>query len=172
MTQAKAKKTTPAGQRPPTQDHQPKRDPLAPQRLRLGGKSRVLRFDGNAMIEACAETGLEDIQAVIEAASRLNPRVLRALVWAGLLHEDRDLELEDVGALLGDAGSGSASYTEAMIAGIAAVSAALGVDSTELADVVGKAQAGADPTRRGAGTGATPSTPPSEQGSATPSSGG
>lgn len=165
------KKKVAPGQRPPTQDHQAPRDRLATQRIKIGGKSRVLRFDGNAMIEACAETGLEDIEAVIDAASRLNPRVIRALVWAGLLHEDEPLEIAEVGALLGDGKSGSATYQDAMIAGIAAVSSALGVDSGELADVVARAQEAGDPTKRGAGTGTTPSTPHSEPGSATPSSG-
>ncbi|TFV83161.1 hypothetical protein [Blastococcus sp. CT_GayMR16] len=172
MTPPKVKKANAsAGQRPPTQDHQAKRDPHAAQRLRIGGRSRVLRFDGNAMIEACALTGLEDIEAVMEAASRLNPRVIRAVVWAGLLHEGDPLELEEVGALLGDGKSGSASWKDAMMAGIAAISSALGVDSAELADAVVRAQAGEDPTKRGAGTGTTPSTPRSEPGSATPSSG-
>lgn len=164
MTSAKAKKAAgPTGQRPPTSDHLPRRDPLAPQRLRLGGRSRVLRFDGNAMIEACAETGLDDIQAVIEAASTLNPRVIRALVWAGQLHEDNPLELEQVGALLGS-GSGATSFADAMTAGISAVAAALGVDSGQMAETIARAQEGADPTRRGAGTGQTPSTPHSAPG--------
>ena len=148
------------------QDHQTKTDPRGLQRLKIGGKSRLLRFDANAIIEACDAAGVDDIIDVLDGAGRMNVRLLRAGLWAGLLHEDPDLQIEDVGAWIGD-GKNQLSISDAMIPLVAAVNAAIGVDEAETAKAVEGAK---DPTKRG-GTGRKRSAPRSPQGSRTSSSG-
>jgi hypothetical protein len=147
------------------QDRKAKADPRGVQRLKIGGKSRLLRFDANAIIEACDATGMDDLESILNAAAALNVRMLRALTWAGLLHEEEDLELREVGSWIGD-GKGLTSVSDVLVACIGAVNTAIGVDPEETEAAI----ATADPTRRG-GTGAKRSAPRSQPGSATPSSG-
>lgn len=153
------------------QDHKTKTDPRGLQRVKLGGKSRMLRFDGNAIIEACDATGMDNIEDILIAAGNLNFKTLRALTWAGLLHEDPDLELLDVGAMLGD-GKNLTPFTEVLPACVTAVNAAIGVSAEETQQAMDEAEAEqARPTRRG-GTGKKSAAPRPPRGSATPSSGG
>lgn len=59
--------------------------------IELGGKTRRLAYDLNAL---CA---LEDHGGIDQTGS---PKGLRAMLWAGLLHEEPDLSLDDVGRLV------------------------------------------------------------------------
>ena len=150
------------------QDHKKKTDPRAKQRLTIGGKSRLLRFDGNAIIEVCDETGFDDLEQVIVAAASLNTKMIRALVWAGCLHDDDEVQLQDVGAWMGD-GRGLTSLSDCLVACIAAVEAAIGISAEDI-EAATNAAAGVRPTRRG-GTGTRPSAPRSTPASPTSSSG-
>jgi hypothetical protein len=61
-------------------------------------KPRNLRFDLNAMVAFERATGksIRDLD-IIKATDEES----RALIWSCLIHEDKDLKLEDVGALSG-----------------------------------------------------------------------
>jgi hypothetical protein len=61
-------------------------------------RPRRLLFDFNALAAAEEAAGCSLLS--LDLAGRLSARILRALVWAALLHEDRDLTLEQVGAWL------------------------------------------------------------------------
>lgn len=148
------------------QDRQPKRDPRGLRRLTLGGKSRLLRFDGNAIIEACDATGTSSIQDILREASNLNIKMLRALVWAGLLHADPDVDLVEVGTWMGE---GKVTFDDILVACISAVNAALGVDDETTERAVNEATSG--PTRPRGGTGTRRSAPRSQPESDTQSSG-
>ncbi len=58
-------------------------------------KARHLRLDLNAMVEFEEETGFH-----ISEANTGKMSILRALLWACLLHEDADLSVEQVGAMI------------------------------------------------------------------------
>lgn len=61
-------------------------------------KKRTLRFDINALADFEQETGMGFGQLM---ATRAIFATARALLWAGLKHEDRTLTVEKVGTLLG-----------------------------------------------------------------------
>jgi hypothetical protein len=65
-------------------------------------KARRLCFDFNAICE------LEDVMGKPVTQLQENNvgfKEIRALLWAGLLHEDRDLTIEEAGALIDEAES-------------------------------------------------------------------
>lgn len=62
-------------------------------------KDRVLLFDLNAFIELEEKFGTVD--KALQALSDGSIKALRALLWAGLLHEDENLTEKTVGALIG-----------------------------------------------------------------------
>lgn len=66
-------------------------------------KPRTLVIDFNALCRVEEVTGQSMLVGAPAFSSMI---VLRALTWAGLLHEDPTLTLEAVGAMLGDADSG------------------------------------------------------------------
>lgn len=63
--------------------------------IELGGATRHLRFDLNALaaLEARLGTPLGELGAM-----KVSARNLRAMLWAGLLHEDKEIMEEQVGA--------------------------------------------------------------------------
>lgn len=61
-------------------------------------RRRYLRFDINALADFEQETGMGFAQLMQQKATFA---AARALVWAGLKHEDRMLTIESVGILLG-----------------------------------------------------------------------
>lgn len=61
-------------------------------------KKRFLRYDINALADFEQETGMGFGQLM---ATRAVFATARALLWAGLKHEDRTLTVEKVGTLLG-----------------------------------------------------------------------
>lgn len=61
------------------------------------GRTRNLKFDVNALADFEQETGMGFAQLMQKRAVFGSAR---ALVWAGLKHEDRSLRIEDIGDLL------------------------------------------------------------------------
>lgn len=59
-------------------------------------KERHLRLDFNALIAAEEATG----KTFMEMQENVGIRDLRAILWAGFLHEDPDLTEEQVGAMV------------------------------------------------------------------------
>ncbi len=67
-----------------------------PIELDLGGKKRNLRFDLNAFAEL--EEYYGTIDGAMEALEKGSIKALRAIIWAGLLHEEPELKPSDVGS--------------------------------------------------------------------------
>lgn len=65
--------------------------------IELGGKTRHLRYDFNALValEDVLGIPISDIGNIMAGSVKLSD--LRAIVWAGLLHEDKSLTPEAVG---------------------------------------------------------------------------
>lgn len=63
------------------------------------GRIRSLRFDVNALADFEQETGMGFAQLMKQRAIFANAR---AMLWAGLKHEDRTLTIEAVGDLISD----------------------------------------------------------------------
>lgn len=63
------------------------------------GRLRRLKFDVNALADFEQETGMGFAQLLKQRAVFASAR---AMLWAGLKHEDRALQIEDVGRLLTD----------------------------------------------------------------------
>lgn len=77
--------------------------------IELNGRRRTLRYDLNALALLEEKLGrsisqLDDVEMGI--------RSIRALIWAGLQHDDPDLTEQDVGAWIGP---GGVSITDAMM---------------------------------------------------------
>jgi hypothetical protein len=69
--------------------------------IEIGGKRRTLRYDLNALAEIEEKTGRP-----ISQVSELNVdmRTVRAIVWAGFIHAEPDLTLQEVGSWIGPGG--------------------------------------------------------------------
>lgn len=77
----------------------PGKDPTLPNvPLELCGKTYHVCYDFNAIIAYEEQTG-ENILITFESED-IAPKKLRALLWAGLLKENPDLTLQQVGALI------------------------------------------------------------------------
>jgi len=65
--------------------------------IKLGGRVRHLRYDFNALValEEVLGSPMSEVGNLVSGSVRLKD--LRAIIWAGLLHEDRDITEEDVG---------------------------------------------------------------------------
>jgi hypothetical protein len=63
--------------------------------VKLGGKSRLLRYTNRAFVRLEEEMGLS-LGQVGERVSGGSIKATAAMVWAGLLHADPALELDDV----------------------------------------------------------------------------
>ena len=63
--------------------------------IELGGQTRQLRFDLNALVELeeRLKINIGEIQSVAASA-----RTIRAMIWTGLLHADATLTEQQVGA--------------------------------------------------------------------------
>ena len=66
-----------------------------PVKIELDGKERTLKFDLNALclFEETAKQG------ITEALRQRSMSAIRALIWAGLIHEDPMLTIDDVGKM-------------------------------------------------------------------------
>jgi hypothetical protein len=69
--------------------------------IELGGKRRALRYDFNALValEEELKISIQDLGSLLGGSVRLKD--LRAILWAGLIHEDAALTPKSVGALIG-----------------------------------------------------------------------
>jgi hypothetical protein len=61
-------------------------------------KPRTLRFDLNAFAEL--EDSFGTIDEALGAMEKGSIKALRAILWSGLIHEDENLTLRDVGSLI------------------------------------------------------------------------
>lgn len=61
-------------------------------------RERHLKFDLNAFAEL--EDLYGDINTAFEAMQKGSIKAIRAMLWAGLVHEDKDLTLEKVGEMV------------------------------------------------------------------------
>jgi len=61
-------------------------------------KERHLKFDLNAFAEL--EDIYGDINNAFEAMQKGSIKAIRALLWAGLIHEDKTLTIEQVGSMI------------------------------------------------------------------------
>jgi len=68
--------------------------------ITLGGKTRHLRYDFNALVALEKELGLPISDIGNLAAGSVSLSDLRAFIWASLLHENKDLTPEEVGEWL------------------------------------------------------------------------
>ena len=68
--------------------------------IELGGKTRQLRYDFNALValEDELNISIQDIGKLLGGAVKL--RDLRAILWAGLIHDDATLTPKAVGAMI------------------------------------------------------------------------
>lgn len=64
--------------------------------VELGGEIRALRYDLNAMVALKEATGINMLNADA-TMDYSDPGILRAMVWAGLLHSTPLLQKGDVG---------------------------------------------------------------------------
>lgn len=64
--------------------------------ITIGGAARNLRYDLNALIELEETTGLDVLND--DAMADLSLKMMRALLWAGFLHEAPDLTEREVGS--------------------------------------------------------------------------
>jgi hypothetical protein len=65
--------------------------------IELGGKVRTLNYDLNAMAELEDKLGIE----VSEMENmKMSIKNVRAMLWAGLIHEDEELTEKEVGAMV------------------------------------------------------------------------
>lgn len=71
-------------------------------------KKRKLRYDLNAFAEL-EELGMGTSGEVLGAMEKGSVKAIRGLLWAGLIHQDPDLSLQQVGAMLSIAGIESIS---------------------------------------------------------------
>ena len=85
--------------------------------LKAGEKTYVLRYTTNALVELEERTG----RSVMDIANRPSFKDARALVWAGLIHANPDLTLEQAGEIMDAAG-----FTEAIQAASQALRKAFG----------------------------------------------
>lgn len=61
-------------------------------------KERHLKFDLNAFAEL--EELYGDINTAFEAMQKRSIKAIRAMLWCGLIHEDKSLTLEQVGEMV------------------------------------------------------------------------
>jgi len=65
--------------------------------IELGGKRRSLRYTFNSLVALEEEFGIPIANFDKILGGTISLKQVRALLWAGLLHEDKSLRPEDVG---------------------------------------------------------------------------
>ena len=68
--------------------------------IELGGKTRHIRYTFNALVTLEEELGIPISEIGEIMSGSVSLKNLRRLVWAGLIHEDKDLTQEEVGEFL------------------------------------------------------------------------
>ena len=68
--------------------------------IELGGKTRQLRYDFNALValEDALDISISEIGKLMSGSVRLKD--LRSIVWAGLLHDNEEVTEKEVGGWL------------------------------------------------------------------------
>jgi hypothetical protein len=66
--------------------------------LELGGKTRILVIDFNAQAAFEEATGLSVFDKKV-LTNRPSPRIVRAMVWAALLHNDEQVAFDEFGRM-------------------------------------------------------------------------
>jgi hypothetical protein len=68
--------------------------------IELGGKTRTLVYDFNALVELEEKigVGIQDFMKMVTTGARLKD--LRGILWAGLIHDEPGLTPEGVGAMI------------------------------------------------------------------------
>ena len=71
-----------------------------PVAIQLGGQTRNLKYNFNALVtlEETLNINIQDLMKMFAGGARLKD--LRALLWAGLVHEDAGLTQEAVGDMI------------------------------------------------------------------------
>lgn len=69
-------------------------------KLRLGGKIRTLRYTAPALGRAQDEMGGQTLVQAVASLGQVSIRAITVMVWAGLLHDDPDLSVEDAAELI------------------------------------------------------------------------
>ena len=65
-------------------------------RVLIDGEEKILRYDQGALASLIEALSLEGLASLPSAIAVLDATVLRALVWAGCLHEEPKLKEEDI----------------------------------------------------------------------------
>lgn len=107
-------------------------------------RPRHLRFTLNSIIAFQGVTGVDLLDGAAMKAAKKDVTFLRALLWAGLIHEDDSLSIERVGAFV-DTGDIVRLWQKVSEALAAAISQRLG----EAKAAPGKAEPGAAKSGRG-----------------------
>lgn len=58
--------------------------------IMLGGKMHVLKYDLNALVEVQDKLDLNGLNEVLETLQNMDFKIMRIILWAGLLHEYLD----------------------------------------------------------------------------------
>jgi len=69
-------------------------------KIHLGGRFHSLRYDFNALVALEDTLGIPISRWTDIISEQMGVRTIRTLVWAGLLHENEDITLKDVGEML------------------------------------------------------------------------
>ncbi|MBP2653355.1 MAG: hypothetical protein H6Q73_924 [Firmicutes bacterium] len=80
--------------------------------IELGGKTRKLKFDYNALCEVEAKAGKSVIQLM--SADNLGFGAVRALLYGGLIWQDRGLTMDRLGQMLSEYMSNGGSLGDLM----------------------------------------------------------
>lgn len=64
----------------------------------IGGKERELRYTLNALADLQDRLNLNGMSQFTKVLEDMDFRTLRIMLWAGLIHQDPDLKVEDVGS--------------------------------------------------------------------------
>lgn len=71
-------------------------------KIKLGKKSYTLKYDINAFCALEEHTKYQNMNDLQTRSAAGEISAMRALVWAGMLHENPDITQEQVGLLIGD----------------------------------------------------------------------
>ena len=68
--------------------------------IQLGGKTRNLKYGFNALVDLETSLGIP-IQGLLQVlTTKATLKDMRAILWVGLIHEDKTLTPEDVGNMI------------------------------------------------------------------------
>lgn len=97
---------------------------MIPHVLILGEKPRELRYDWESLCRLETEQKINALNPTV--LQEISPTVLRALVWAGLLHAEPQLKIADVDKMLK-----GVRLTDLLESVVSAYTESIGLDSDE-----------------------------------------